>query len=133
VSAYPFLSDPWFDAVRRIMSDHTVEVPESTTLRMNVVVTGTPFGEDRLLHVGAADGEADWGLGHLDAADLTLTTDYPTARELFVGADPQAAMQAFFEGRVKVQGDLTKLMAAQASGAGPGAPALAEALSRITE
>jgi hypothetical protein len=42
-------------------------------------------------------------------------------------------MQAFMEGRVKVQGDLTKLMAAQAAGTGPGAPGLAEALASITE
>ena len=58
---------------------------------MNLVVTETPFGEDRLLHVGAHDGRADWGVGHADDADLTLTTDYVTAREIFMAGDPQAA------------------------------------------
>jgi hypothetical protein len=47
--------------------------------------------------------------------------------------DPQAALQAFMEGKVKIQGDLTKLMAAQASGAAPGSRALADALVQITE
>ena len=41
-------------------------------------------------------------------------------------------MQALLEGRIKLQGDLTKLMAAQAAGVGPGSPGLAEALTEIT-
>ncbi|HEX9506678.1 MAG TPA: hypothetical protein VGA62_11820, partial [Acidimicrobiia bacterium] len=64
---------------------------------------------------------------------LTLTTDYVTARDIFVSANPQAGMQAFMDGRVKLRGDLTKLMAAQLAGTGPGAPGLAAALSEITE
>ena len=50
-----------------------------------------------------------------------------------MSGDPQAGMQAFMDGKVKVQGDLTKLMAAQVTGTGPGAPGLADALSEITE
>jgi hypothetical protein len=50
-----------------------------------------------------------------------------------MSGEPQAAMQAFMEGKVKLQGDLTKLMAAQVAGTGPGAPGLAEELSAITE
>ena len=54
---------------------------------MNLVVTETPFGEDRqLAHRDARDGNADWGAGHVDDADLTLTTDYVTAREIFMSA-----------------------------------------------
>jgi hypothetical protein len=37
------------------------------------------------------------------------------------------------EGKVKIQGDLTKLMAAQASGAAPGGIALAGQIAEITE
>ena len=36
-----------------------------------------------------------------------------------MSGDPQAALQAFMEGKVKIQGDLTKLMAAQAVGRRP--------------
>lgn len=133
VATYPFLSDEWFDAVQRIVAEQNVEIPAHADLLMNLVVTETPFGADRLLHVGAKDGSAAWGTGHADDAHLTLTTDYTTARDIFVTGNPAAGMQAFMEGRVKVQGDLTKLMAAQAAGAGPGAPGLAEALSAITE
>ena len=50
-----------------------------------------------------------------------------------MSGNPQIAMQAFMEGKVKLQGDLTRLMAAQAVGSGPGAPGLAAALSEMTE
>jgi putative sterol carrier protein len=133
VATYPFLSDEWFVAVRVIVDTRDVEIPPHAELSMNLTVTDTPFGEDRQLHVGALDGKADWGTGHLADADLTLTTDYATARDIFMSGNPQAGMQAFMEGKVKLQGDLTKLMAAQVAGTGPGAPGLAEELSAITE
>jgi len=133
VATFPFLSDDWFSAVAQIVTERDVQVPAHAELLMNLTVTDTPFAEDRLLHVGAQEGDTRWGQGHLDGADLTLTTDYETARSIFVSANPAAGMQAFMEGRVKVQGDLTKLMAAQAAGTGPGAPGLAEALASITE
>jgi putative sterol carrier protein len=133
VATYVFLSDQWFTAVREIVDAREVDIPPHAALTMNLVVTDTPFGEDRNLHVGARDGKADWGSGHAADADLTLTTDYATAKDIFMSGNPQAGMQAFMEGRVKVQGDLTKLMAAQVAGTGPGAPGLAEALSAITE
>ncbi len=133
VSTYVFLSDEWFVAVREIVDTREVDIPPHAELTMNLVVTDTPFGADRNLHVGTRDGKADWGSGHSIEADLTLTTDYATAKDIFMSGNPQAGMQAFMEGRVKVQGDLTKLMAAQVAGTGPGAPGLAEALSAITE
>jgi hypothetical protein len=116
-----------------VVDARDVDLPPHAELTMNLVVTDTPCGEDRLLHVGAREGKADWGSGHAADADLTLTTDYATAYEIFMSGNPQAGMQAFMDGRVKVQGDLTKLMAAQVAGTGPGAPGLAEALSAITE
>jgi hypothetical protein len=132
VPAYTFLSDEWFEAVRVIVDQRELEIPPHAEFTMNLVVTGTPFGEDRRLHVGARDGKADWGSGHADDPDLTLTTDYDTARDIFMSGNPQAGMQAFLDGKVKLQGDLTKLMAAQVAGTGPGAPGLAEELSAIT-
>jgi hypothetical protein len=137
VPKYLFLSDEWFAEARRIVDQRGVDIPSEARLAMNLVVTsspnGSPDGGDQLLHIGTNDGSADWGPGHFDAADLTLTTDYVTARDIFVSGNPQAAMQAFMEGKVKLQGDLTRLMAAQAVGSGPGAPDLAAALAEMTE
>jgi SCP-2 sterol transfer family len=133
VPRYPFLSDEWLVEVRRIVDEHVIDVPESAQVTLNLTVTGTDDGSDRRIHIAVQNGRADWNTGHLDDADLTLTTDYATARDIFMTADPQAALQAFMEGKVKIQGDLTKLMAAQASGAAPGAPRLAAALMAITD
>jgi len=60
-------------------------------------------------HPHAIDLNSD--LGELDTPDLTLTTDYDTAKSIFVDQDQAAGMQAFMAGKIKVQGDMTKLMA----------------------
>jgi putative sterol carrier protein len=60
-----------------------------------------------------SSGEVVMDLGHLDTVDATLTTDYVTARSIFVEQDPQKAMEAFLKGKVKVEGDVLKLMAMQ--------------------
>jgi hypothetical protein len=133
VPAYPFLSDEWLAEVRRIVDAAHVEVAASTDVVINLVVTDTPFGSDRLLNIAVQSGRADWSAGHRDDQDVTLTTDYVTARDVFMTGNPQAAIQAFMEGKVKIQGDLAKLMAAQATGVAPGSAGLAGALAEITE
>jgi len=50
---------------------------------------------------------------------------------VFVANNPAAGMQAFMAGKVRIQGDMTKLMMAQAGGGG-GTPGLSEALQSIT-
>ena len=69
-------------------------------------------------HMGSKDGTTLFGKGHTDGADLTLSTDIDTARDVFVDNNPAAGMQAFMAGKVRIQGDMTKLMMAQAGGQG---------------
>jgi hypothetical protein len=132
VAKHAFLSDDWFAIVDKLVEDIGADAPTNAELLMNLVVTDTPFGAERLLHVGARDGRGHWGIGHAGDADLTVTTDYETAREILLSGDPQAGLNAFLEGKVRVQGDLAKLLATQAAAA-PGASALAEAIQGITE
>jgi len=134
VATHPFLSDEWFAVVEQLFEQHGAETPAQVAVLVNVTVTGTPFGEERHLHMGAREGRGHWGIGHAANADVTLTTDYETAREVLISGDPQAGMQAFMAGKVRLQGDFAKLMAAQGAG-GPGATnaALAEAIQGITE
>ena len=42
-----------------------------------------------------------------------MTTDYDTAKKIFVDQDQAAGMQAFMAGKIKVQGDMMKMMAMQ--------------------
>jgi len=130
---YPFLSDDWFSAVTALIEQHDAPAGHQN-IKMNLVVTGTPFDADRQFHMGSDDGKALFGQGHLDAADVTMTTDYQTAKDVFASGNPQAGMQAFMAGKVKVQGDMAKLMAGAAAGGGAaGDPELTQAIIAVTE
>ena len=134
MTKHPFLSDPWFDEVRRLHEAAGRAAPEGAEIRMNLMITSTPFdGGDLPMHMTAAGGLADWGKGHLDDADVTLTLAYDTAKAIFVDGNPQAAIEAFMAGRIIVQGDITKLMVMQSTGPGATASGLTRALQEITE
>lgn len=112
---YPFLSDEWIEEVRSIREEYRGRLqPLPAKVRMNMVITEVPFGSGPLdVSLDTTSGELDFELAHLSAPDVTITTDYATARALFVEQNPETAMQAFMSGRVKVQGDITKLLAMQ--------------------
>ena len=100
-------------------------------MRMNVVISEVPFGEGSLdAHIDTTAGELALDMGHLDTADLTVTVDDLTAKAIFVDQDQQAVIQAFMGGKIKVQGDMTKLMAMQQ---GTPDPAQAEIAAKIKE
>ena len=84
------------------------------------------------MHMGAKDGKGEMGIGLVDDADVTLTTDYGTAKDVFVSGNPQAGMQAFMAGKVKVQGDMTKLMAMQTAQPDPTAVELSQKIRDMT-
>ncbi len=113
--SYPFLSDQWIQAVRDIRHKYADSVPTIEILiRINVVTTKVPFGDGTVsAYIDTSSGALDMELGSLDDADLTITTEYEIARAVFVEQDPTASMQAFMSGRIKVEGDITRLMAMQ--------------------
>jgi putative sterol carrier protein len=134
---HAFLSPEWFDAVKRIQAEHADEARTALAgqkISMNQVVTNIPPGDDtRTYHMEIDDGAVDWGAGETEGADVTLTLDYETAKSVLVGGDPQAGMQAFMQGKIRIQGDMAKLMAMQGGGGpGGGGPASA-AIRDITE
>ncbi len=131
MSKSEFLSDEWFEGVAALIAEHGADAPSAVSMVLNMVVTDTPWGE-RQMHMGAIEGEAKMGQGHLEVADVTMTTDYITAKEVFVSGNQQAGMQAFMAGKVKVQGDMTKLMMAQQGGGPGGNEALTQAIQEMT-
>ena len=134
MATYPFLSDEWIAEARRIHEEYRgqgADVPPD--VRMNLVVTDVPFGPGTIdAHADTTSGELDIDLGHLDAAEVTLTLDYDTARAILVDQDQQAVMQAFMGGRIKVQGDMTKLIVLQGS-IGTADPTALEAAGRVRD
>lgn len=137
--AHPFLSDEWIEEARAIRAeyrDRTPTVPHE--VRMNLVVTELPFGDGRLdAHLDTGSGQIELDKGHLDGPDLTVTVDYDTARAILVEGNPQAGLQAFMAGKVRVEGDMTKLMVLQAVSPDPSEQSatqeLATRLRDITE
>lgn len=113
--AHLFLSDGWIDAAREIRLRYEDQLPEVTqSIRINQVITEVPFGAGTVnAFIDTSSGVLVFELGELDEPDAVLMTDYETARAMFVDRDPTIAMQSFMAGRIKIQGDMMKLMAMQ--------------------
>ena len=131
---HPFLSDEWMTAARAIYDEHADDAPEfPQRVRINLVATSVPFGEGRIkAFIDTSDGQLRMDLGELERPDATVTTDYDTARLAFVVQDQQAVMQAFLGGRIKIQGDMTKLLLLQAVAPDGRARSVAALLKDIT-
>ncbi len=132
--AYPFLSDEWVEHARRIRGEHRDQVGSSSQLvRMNLIVTEVPFGSGRLdAHLDTSSGEIEIEIGHVESPDLKVTVDYVTAREILVGGNTQAGMQAFMAGKIQVEGDIGKLMTLQGAPADASAQEIAAKIRDIT-
>ena len=141
MAKYPFLSEEWITAARGVYDAHRGETPPvPVSMRANLNITEVPFGDDPLrAHLDTSSGEMEVDLGHVEKPDLTLTMGYDTAKAQIVSGDQAAVMQAFMGGRIKIEGDMSKLMAmaAGAQGGGPEAQAIAqkvaEEIQAITE
>ena len=84
------------------------------SIKINQVVTDVPFGEGTVKSfMDTSSGEMVMDLGELPDADATVTTDYATAKAIFVNQDQAAGMQAFMSGKIKVVGDMMKVMGMQ--------------------
>lgn len=136
MSQYQFLSDEWLDETRRIREQYKDQTPAvAVTVRMNQVINGVPFGDGVIrAYVDTSSGLLDMEIGHLENPDLTVTLSYDTAKAILVDGDAAQAMNAFMSGRIKVDGDITKLIALQTAGTGAAAnPAAAEVVRKIQE
>ena len=132
---HPFLSDEWIEQAHAIRAEYegtTGQIPH--VIRMNLVVTELPFGDGSLdAHLDTSSGELILDKGHLEEADLKVTVDYVTARAILVEGNPQSGMQAFMAGKVRVEGDMAKLMMLQAVPVDESAQEMAVRIREITE
>ena len=131
---YEFLTEEWMTEAKRLRDEAGAPAsPPAHVIRLNQVITGAPFSEEDILaFMDTSDGELRMELGALENPDLTVTVDYDTAKAIFVEQNPQAGMQAFMAGKIKVQGDMSKLMAMQQTAPDPGAVELAQKIKDMT-
>ena len=134
MAKYPFLSDEWLAAAKQIREENAgAAAAPAHAVRMNQIITEVPFGEGTIeAHMDTSGGEMEMDMGHLESPDLTVTLDYVTAKAILVDGNPQAGMQAFMAGKIKVQGDMTKLMAMQQGTPDPAAAEIAAKIQAIT-
>jgi SCP-2 sterol transfer family len=123
-----FLSDDWFDAMEGLRDEMPEPPAAMKDLTINIVVTGGPDG-DREIRMEA--GRFERGLA--EGAPTKLTLPYDVAKSMFVDGNQQAGMQAFMSGQIKVEGDMSRLMAMQsAGGPSPEQQALQEKVRALT-
>ncbi|CAB4687555.1 MAG: hypothetical protein F2942_04555 [Actinobacteria bacterium] len=135
MTKYVFLTEEWIAQAKSIRESSGVDdTPPAHVMRMNQIVTEVPFGDGEIkAHIDTSEGELKMDLGHIENPDLTVTLDYATAKAILVEGNPQVGMQAFMAGKIKVDGDITKLMAMQAGAADPSAVAVALQIQEMTE
>ena len=133
MAKHAFLSEDWIAAAKAVREEYAGQsAPPPHKVKMNLHITEVPFGEGTVdAHMDTSGDEMSMDLGHVEGEDLTVTVDYATAKAIFVEGNPQAGMQAFMAGKIKVQGDMTKLMAMQSQGGGAN-PELAQRIKDIT-
>lgn len=114
-TTYEFLSDEWLEAVKRLRDEYAADgMTSPVEITVNLVVTEVPFSdEDLRAHVDTSSGGLVIERGHIEGPDLHVTVDWVTAKALLVDGNPQAAMGAFMEGKVRIDGDVAKLMSFQ--------------------
>lgn len=123
-----FLSDAWFAEVEKLRAEAPEPPAALKDLLLNVVVQGGPDG-DREVHIAAGNFEQ----GLADGAATKLSVPYDIAKSMFIEGNQQAAMQAFMSGQIKVEGDMSKLMAMQSAGApSPEQAAFQEKIKALT-
>lgn len=111
-----FLSTEWAQAATDALRRH---IPFSTAIEgvggvsMQFEVSDTPPGANSTYYLRVADGTAAIEIGTIKKADVSVTTDYGTAAAISKG--DLNIQTAFFSGKLKVSGNLAKLMLHQSA------------------
>jgi putative sterol carrier protein len=109
--AVKFLSDEWAQAFTEAMnaSEDFKQAAGSQSSKVQNVVNA-PDGEKHF-YLKLENGQVEVGTGDLADSEATITQDYDTAVALF--KNELTGTAAYMSGKIKVQGDLMKLMQMQ--------------------
>jgi hypothetical protein len=124
-----FPSDEWFSKVDELAAaagDLDVP-PQLAGLVININVEGADGGQQMQVDGGR------FRRGHSDKGEVTIGLSEDLARKLFVDQDMSAGMQAFMAGEIKIEGDMTKLMAFQTTPMSEKQKALISQVKEITD
>jgi putative sterol carrier protein len=124
-----YLTQEWLDEARKLAEDQPVR--PGATAKIQYHTTGGPEGDVRYYWI-LEDGKLlESQLGDVPDADFTLTMTYEDASKVQKGElDPNAA---FMQGRMKVSGNMAKLMSLLPLTNSPEYRALQEQIRGITD
>ncbi len=129
MSQLKFMSKEWFDKVRELReAAGDIETPAALhDLIININVTDTDEGEKTMSLVSGMIEE-----GHHSEAPTTMTVPMDLAHRIFIDNDQSAGMQGFMSGQIKIEGDMSKLMALQTAQPSDDQKKLQEQIQEIT-
>jgi alkyl sulfatase BDS1-like metallo-beta-lactamase superfamily hydrolase len=124
-----WLSQEWLDESKKL-AEGQPERPGASA-RMQYVVTGGPDGDIKYYWVLENGQLQESQLGEMPDPEVTLTQSYEDAKKIQLGE--LDANAAFMQGRVKVTGNMAKLMALLPLTNAPEYKQLQEQIGAITE
>ena len=124
-----WLSQEWLDESKKL-AEGQPERPGASA-RMQYVVTGGPDGDIKYYWVLENGKLQESQLGEMPDPEVTLTQSYDDAKKIQEGE--LDANAAFMQGRVKVTGNMAKLMSLLPLTNAPEYKQLQEEIGKITE
>ncbi len=124
-----WLTQEWLDETKK-MAESQPERPGASA-RMQYIVTGGPEGDIHYYWVLENGKIKESQLGDLPDAEVTMTQSYEDAMKIQKGE--LDANAAFMQGRVKVSGNMAKLMSLMPLTNAPEYKQLQEEIKGITE
>ena len=106
-----YLSEEWAKAVTDAVnsSDAFKQQAAGKSVKLQYVIAA-PDGEVKYF-TDLKDGQAQVGIGEIEGPEATLSSDYETSGALF--RNELNATAAYMSGKLKIQGDLMRLMQLQ--------------------
>lgn len=123
-----FLSQSWFDEVAKL-NDAAGELnlpPTLANIVLNAIITGEQTAELHLKNGKIAQGTTS------DAIS-TISIDAQTLATIITTGDINAAIEAFMMGKIRIDGDMTQVMALQTAKMSPEQKALYKQIKAMTE
>ena len=111
--AVKFLSEDWAQAMTEALnsSDEFKKAATGQTVKLQQVITDAPDGGEQKYYFTLEDSTAKVSLGELPEAEATLTQNYETA--VAITKQELNAQNAFMQGKLKISGNMMKLMQLQ--------------------
>jgi putative sterol carrier protein len=109
-----FLSEQWARAVTEALnsSEDFQRAAAGHQVKLQQIITDAPDGGEGKYYFSLNEGIAHVALGEVTEAEATLTQDYDTA--VAISRQELNPQNAFMQGKLKIQGNMMKLMQLQA-------------------